>query len=166
MPTPTKTQSKPTGCADNAGVRMLLAAELRGNEVINEAKKRRQRLMKKARKEADEEIREYKLRHETRIVLLKESLKEEGAKVQAEVDKNVAAALKMYEVAVTVHKESIVERLMNLVVDVQPQIHRNIVTQQQISGGTYERNSAFDNRRKRKPTMTDSFIPSSESAVL
>ncbi|PAA51337.1 hypothetical protein BOX15_Mlig009743g1 [Macrostomum lignano] len=109
----------------SGGIQMLLQAEKKAKEKIDEARKNKQRRLKQAKQEAAAEIdtfkkereREFK-EHEARIL---------GSRTDSEklVQEETRQRLSELETSVGQNKEEAIKRLLELVFDVQPKVHDN-----------------------------------------
>jgi len=107
------------------GIQQLLAAEKRAAEKVSEARKRKARRLKQAKEEAQAEIEKYRGERE-------KSFKEFEAKhmgsredVAARIDQDTIQKLEAMKLQVAQNKEQVVTRLLDIVCDIKPELHKN-----------------------------------------
>jgi len=112
--------------SQSTGIQQLLAAEKRAAEKVAEARKRKARRLKQAKEEAQAEIESYRRErergykeHEARIL---------GSKGDMESKIDAATKTKIIEINQNVadHKGETMERLLNLIYDIKPELHINL----------------------------------------
>ncbi|CAH1100972.1 unnamed protein product [Psylliodes chrysocephalus] len=111
--------------SQSQGIQQLLVAEKRAAEKVSEARKRKARRIKQAREQAANEIELYRKERERQF---KEyEVKYMGSKEDAiaKIEKGTEAHLIELEENVQKNKEGLILDFIALVVDVQPEVHRN-----------------------------------------
>uniref|UniRef100_A0A1E1WZ94 V-type proton ATPase subunit G n=1 Tax=Amblyomma aureolatum TaxID=187763 RepID=A0A1E1WZ94_9ACAR len=111
--------------SQSQGVQQLLAAEKKASERVAEARKRKAKRLKQAKDEAEVEIGKFKAEkerqfkeYEARHMGSKEDI---AAKIEAEPRQKMNEMNQL----VAQHKKAVIEKLLSLVYDIDPQLHRN-----------------------------------------
>lgn len=107
------------------GIQQLLAAEKRAAEKVAEAKKRKARRLKQAKEEAQEDIEKY--RQERERVFREFENKHMGSRddVAAKIEQDTKLKIEGMNEAVIKNKEAVIQKVLNLVYDIQPELHKN-----------------------------------------
>ncbi|GJQ86739.1 hypothetical protein Trydic_g5541 [Trypoxylus dichotomus] len=107
------------------GIQQLLTAEKRAAEKVAEARKRKAKRIKQAREEAQAEIERY--RQERERLFREYEAKYMGSKedVAAKIDKNAQILIQDLHTEVENNKERVLMELLDLVCNIQPEVHRN-----------------------------------------
>nr|CAD7193973.1 unnamed protein product [Timema douglasi] len=105
------------------GIQQLLAAEKRAAEKVSEARKRKARRLKQAKEEAQDEIEKYRQEREKQF-------KEFEAKVMlilwsSRIEADTKVKIDEMNKQVTVHKEQVIQKILELVYDIKPELHQN-----------------------------------------
>nr|CAD7258053.1 unnamed protein product [Timema shepardi]CAD7569555.1 unnamed protein product [Timema californicum] len=101
------------------GIQQLLAAEKRAAEKVSEARKRKARRLKQAKEEAQDEIEKYRQEREKQF-------KEFEAKVMLIlIEADTKVKIDEMNKQVTVHKEQVIQKILELVYDIKPELHQN-----------------------------------------
>ncbi|XP_047001972.1 V-type proton ATPase subunit G [Schistocerca americana] len=107
------------------GIQQLLAAEKRAAEKVSEARKRKARRLKQAKEEAQEEIEKYRQERERQFKEFEAkhmgSREDRAAQIEAETKVKIAEM----EKSVNQRKEKLIERILELVYDIKPELHKN-----------------------------------------
>ncbi|XP_068695748.1 V-type proton ATPase subunit G-like [Montipora foliosa] len=114
--------------SQSQGIQQLLQAEKKAETMVSDARKRKTQKLKRAKEEAQAEIRSYK---EEREKQFKEYQREHmGSKddFKAKVDEQTMVQLNEIGESVEKNKEKVIDRLLNLVYDIKPELHQNLRT--------------------------------------
>lgn len=107
------------------GVQQLLAAEKRASEKVAEARKRKARRLKQAKDEAQIEIDKFKAEKERQFKEYEAkhmgSKEDIATKIEAETKQKMVDMNQL----VAQNKKAVIEKLLNLVYDIDPKVHRN-----------------------------------------
>ncbi|KAK0408737.1 hypothetical protein QR680_004127 [Steinernema hermaphroditum] len=116
------------------GIQKLLVAERRAGEKINEARKRKTQLLKQAKQEAQAEIESY--RQEREKSFKEHEQKSLGSKgdIEAKIREDTNAQLEAMTNSVSENKQAVIERLLQLVCDIRPELHHNLQLQKKLQG--------------------------------
>ncbi|XP_077557224.1 V-type proton ATPase subunit Vha13 [Haemaphysalis longicornis] len=111
--------------SQSQGVQQLLAAEKKASEKVNEARKRKAKRLKQAKDEAQVEIDKFKAdkerqfkEYEAKHMGSKEDI---ASKIEAETRQKMAEMNQQ----VAQHKKAVIEKLISLVYEIDPKVHRN-----------------------------------------
>ncbi|XP_060525286.1 V-type proton ATPase subunit G-like [Cylas formicarius] len=107
------------------GIQQLLAAEKRAAEKVAEARKRKVKRIKQARDEAQAEIEVYRAERERQFREYEAKYMGSKEDIAAKIDKETEVFLQNLEKMVIDNKEKVIEELIELAVDVKPEVHRN-----------------------------------------
>lgn len=107
------------------GIQQLLAAEKRAAEKVNDARKRKNRRLKQAKEEAQQEIEKYKLEREK--AFRENEAKHVGSKedIAARIEADTKVKLEAMNRSVEANRAKVVDSLISLVCDIKPTIHKN-----------------------------------------
>ncbi|CAL7934673.1 unnamed protein product [Xylocopa violacea] len=107
------------------GIQQLLAAEKRAAEKVAEARKRKARRLKQAKEEAQDEIEKYRQEREKQFREFE--AKHMGSKedVAARIEGDTKVKTEEMNQAVSIHKNSVVLTILDLVYNIHPQLHKN-----------------------------------------
>uniref|UniRef100_A0AC34RNI5 V-type proton ATPase subunit G n=1 Tax=Panagrolaimus sp. JU765 TaxID=591449 RepID=A0AC34RNI5_9BILA len=114
------------------GVHQLISTEKKALEKINEAKKRRLIRMKEAREEAMSEINKFRGELEAKFVKFEREYAGNRDEIAKIVEKETKDELEKMEKSVKENREAVIERLMELVCDIRPELHHNLLLQKKI----------------------------------
>ncbi|XP_064479858.1 V-type proton ATPase subunit G-like [Ornithodoros turicata] len=109
------------------GVQQLLAAEKKASEKVTEARKRKARRLKQAKDEAQLEIDKFRTEKEKQFKEYEASHMDSKEDVTARIDAEAKLKLAEVDKLVAQRKKATVEKLLNIVYDVDPKVHRNFV---------------------------------------
>ena len=107
------------------GIQQLLAAEKKASEKVQEARKRKQRRLKQAKEEAQEEIKKYKAEREQKFKLYEQQHMGSQGDVVARIDSETNEKKSKIDKRVDENKEDLIEYIVNLVLNIKPQVHKN-----------------------------------------
>nr|CAD7395150.1 unnamed protein product [Timema poppensis] len=116
------------------GIQQLLAAEKRAAEKVSEARKRKARRLKQAKEEAQDEIEKYRQEREkqfkefeAKVMLILWSCDHMGSRedVAARIEADTKVKIDEMNKQVTVHKEQVIQKILELVYDIKPELHQN-----------------------------------------
>ncbi|CAN7993204.1 unnamed protein product, partial [Ixodes hexagonus] len=114
-----------TMTSQSQGVQQLLAAEKRASEKVADARKRKAKRLKQAKDEAQLEIDRFKAEKERQFKEYEAkhmgSKEDIASKIEAETKQKMSDMNQL----VAQHKKAVIEKLLNLVYDIDPQVHRN-----------------------------------------
>ncbi|KXJ15197.1 V-type proton ATPase subunit G [Exaiptasia diaphana] len=107
------------------GIQQLLAAEKKAADLVADARKRKTKRLKQAKEEAVEEINAYKAEREKQFQEYK--IEHMGSKddFQVKIDENTQVKLTQMTDNVNKNKEAAIKRILELVYDIQPELHQN-----------------------------------------
>lgn len=102
-----------------------MAAEKRAAEKVSEARKRKNRRLKQAKEEAQQEIEKYKQERER--TFRDNEVKHLGSKedIAAKIEADTKVKIEAMNRSVATHQQQVIDNLIELVCDIQPQVHRN-----------------------------------------
>ncbi|KDQ61761.1 hypothetical protein JAAARDRAFT_55098 [Jaapia argillacea MUCL 33604] len=108
------------------GIQTLLEAEKEAAKVVQQARQYRVQRLKDARSEATKEIEAYKKTKEAEFKNFEASHAGVTQDAQAAVDKDTAGRLQTITDSYQKHKDVVVKKLLDRVVLVKPELHRNL----------------------------------------
>uniref|UniRef100_A0A0K0EYT1 V-type proton ATPase subunit G n=1 Tax=Strongyloides venezuelensis TaxID=75913 RepID=A0A0K0EYT1_STRVS len=117
--------------SQTTGIQQLLAAEKKAGENINEARKRKNQKLKQAKNDAQIEIDQIKKEQEMKFKEFECEFLGSKESTEEEIKLNTQTTLKNLQASVEEHKEQVIIRLLQLVCDIQPQLHRNLLLQKE-----------------------------------
>lgn len=111
--------------SESAGIKQLLIAEKGAAAKVEAARKQKQRRLKQAKDEAQAEVEAY--RNEREAAYKKQETAHMGSRgdLEARIDGQTDAKLKQVDQAFQKNKDDVLKNLMDLVMDVEPQLHKN-----------------------------------------
>uniref|UniRef100_A0A0N4ZXB2 V-type proton ATPase subunit G n=1 Tax=Parastrongyloides trichosuri TaxID=131310 RepID=A0A0N4ZXB2_PARTI len=113
------------------GIQQLLAAEKRAGEKINEARKRKAQRLKQAKTDAQAEIDQIKKEQEAKFKEFEREYLGSKESVEEQIKTNTQTTLRNLESSVAQHKQQVIVRLLQLVCDIHPELHRNLLLQKE-----------------------------------
>ncbi|GMT29279.1 hypothetical protein PFISCL1PPCAC_20576, partial [Pristionchus fissidentatus] len=116
------------------GIQQLLAAEKRAAEKINEARKRKASRLKQAKKEAQAEVEKYRAERETVFKAYEDKHLGTKADIDNQIRKETEAQLEEMKRNVAGNKQQVIVRLLQLVCDIKPELHHNLILQKKLHG--------------------------------
>ncbi|KII87437.1 hypothetical protein PLICRDRAFT_142710 [Plicaturopsis crispa FD-325 SS-3] len=108
------------------GIQTLLEAEKEAAKIVQQARQYRVQKLKDARAEATKEIEEYKKAKEQEFKAFESSHAGITSEAQVAVDRDTEVKLKAITDSYEAHKEQVVKKLLDRVVLVKPELHRNL----------------------------------------
>jgi len=111
---------------NSQGIQTLLEAEKEAAKVVQEARQYRSQKLKDARAQADKEIEKYRLAKDQEFKKYEAEHAGQTQVSQSAVDKETDAALVKVMSSFQANKEKVVDKLMDRVVLIKPELHRNL----------------------------------------
>ncbi|KAI0255984.1 H+-ATPase G subunit-domain-containing protein [Lactifluus subvellereus] len=111
-------------------IQTLLEAEKEAAKVVQQARQYRVQRLKDARTEAAKEIEEYRRVKEQEFAAFQSSHVGTTQDAQSVIDKETEERLYNISGAYTTNKDDVLRKLLDRVVLVQPELHRNLKKQQ------------------------------------
>jgi V-type H+-transporting ATPase subunit G len=108
------------------GIQTLLEAEKEAAKIVQQARQYRVQRLKDARSEASKEIDEYRHAKELEFNAFEASHAGNTTSAQAAVDRETELKLQATTDAFEANKDAVIKKLMDRVVLVQPELHRNL----------------------------------------
>jgi len=109
----------------SAGVQQLLSAERRASEKVAEARKRKARRLKQAKEEATAEIEKYKQEKERTFQAYEANHMGSREDVQKKIEADTQRQILEVNQQVAKNKDSVIQGLLNLVYEIEPEMHKN-----------------------------------------
>uniref|UniRef100_A0A1B6EDH8 V-type proton ATPase subunit G n=1 Tax=Clastoptera arizonana TaxID=38151 RepID=A0A1B6EDH8_9HEMI len=107
------------------GIQQLLSAEKRAAEKVAEAKKRKARRLKQAKEEAQDEIEKYRQERERQFKEFEAKHMGSREDVAAKIEADTKIKINEMNNAVALHKEAVIQKILELVYDIKPELHKN-----------------------------------------
>ncbi|KAF8920590.1 H+-ATPase G subunit-domain-containing protein [Mucidula mucida] len=111
------------------GIQTLLEAEKEAAKIVQQARQYRVQKLKDARSEASKEIDAYKKTKEDEFKAFEASHAGTTSSAQTAIDKDTEIKLKEVTDSYNAHKDEVVKKLLDRVVLVTPELHRNLKKQ-------------------------------------
>lgn len=108
------------------GIQTLLEAEKDAAKVVGEARQYRVKRLKDARTEADGEIEAYRNAKDQEFSAFQSSHAGSTQDAQSVIDRDTDEKLDQITGAYNTHKDEVLRKLLDRVVLVQPELHRNL----------------------------------------
>jgi len=108
------------------GIQTLLEAEKEAAKIVQQARQYRVQRLKDARAEATKDIEEYKRAKEQEFLAFESSHAGTTSSAQTAVDKETEMKLQEISESYATAKDKVVEKLLDRVVLVKPELHRNL----------------------------------------
>ncbi|KAL0576455.1 hypothetical protein V5O48_005530 [Marasmius crinis-equi] len=108
------------------GIQTLLEAENEAAKIVQQARQYRVQKLKDARTEASKEIEEYKKTKETEFKEFEASRAGTTSNAQAAIDKDTEVKIDAISESYNKNKDVVVKKLLDRVVLVKPELHRNL----------------------------------------
>ncbi|KAJ7245115.1 H+-ATPase G subunit-domain-containing protein [Mycena haematopus] len=108
------------------GIQTLLEAEKEAAKIVQQARQYRVQKLKDARSEAAKEIDEYKKAKEQEFKAFESSHAGTTSNAQTAVDRETEVSLKAITDSYNNNKDEVVKKLLDRVVLVKPELHRNL----------------------------------------
>ncbi|CAF1330988.1 unnamed protein product [Adineta ricciae] len=107
------------------GVSDLLAAEKKAQEIIEEARKRKNKRIKDAQNEAKHEIEQFKGERERRYKGLEQQQMGNRTQMTEESNKETQTQIAALKSQYDTNKQDLLQRIITLVCDIKPETHIN-----------------------------------------
>lgn len=107
------------------GIQQLLAAEKKAAEKVAEARKRKAKRIKQARDQAVAEIEKYRQERERQYKEFETKHLGSREDVAAKIDLDTQKYIQQLETDVVNNKEQMLSELLNLVCEINAEVHRN-----------------------------------------
>jgi len=111
--------------SQSTGIQQLLVAEKKAAEKVSDARKRKAKRLKQAKEEAQAEIEKYRQQRETAYKDHEAQHMGSRGDLQAKIDQNTQAKLREIDVNMGANKDAVLRNLLQLVMDVTPELHVN-----------------------------------------
>jgi len=111
---------------NSQGIQTLLEAEKDAAKIVQQARQYRVQRLKDARTQATKEIEEYKRAREQQFKAFESSRAGSTSNAQSAVDKDTEVKLQVITESYNENKDQVVKKLLDRVVLVQPELHRNL----------------------------------------
>ncbi|KAF9221331.1 V-type ATPase [Gyrodon lividus] len=108
------------------GIQTLLEAEKEAAKTVQQARQYRVQRLKDARSEASKEIEDYRREKEAEFMAFEASHAGNTSNAQAAVDRETEVKLQAITDAFEVNKDAVVKKLLDRVVLIKPELHRNL----------------------------------------
>ncbi|KAL0953603.1 hypothetical protein HGRIS_004811 [Hohenbuehelia grisea] len=108
------------------GIQTLLEAEKEAAKIVQQARQYRVQKLKDARSEATKEIEAYKKAKEDEFKAFEASHAGTTSSAQTVIDKETEVNLQQITDSYQQHKDDVVKKLLDRVVLVKPELHRNL----------------------------------------
>ncbi|XP_037080937.1 V-type proton ATPase subunit G-like [Pollicipes pollicipes] len=110
---------------NNQGIQHLLQAEKKASEKVTEARKRKQRRLKQAKEEAQAEIERIHKEKDANFRAVESATLGDKDKMAAQIDAETKRKLQEMDIQVTNHKQTVVQQLLRMVYEIEPEMHPN-----------------------------------------
>ncbi|GAB0094703.1 V-type proton ATPase subunit G [Sergentomyia squamirostris] len=107
------------------GIQQLLQAEKRAAEKVAEARKRKALRLRKAKEEAQDEIERYRQERDRQFKEFEAKYMGSREGVAAKIDIDTKVKIEEMNTILAANKDEVVNKLLELVYDIKPEIHRN-----------------------------------------
>ncbi|XP_028144689.1 V-type proton ATPase subunit G [Diabrotica virgifera virgifera] len=111
--------------SQSQGIQQLLVAEKRAAEKVAEARKRKTRRIKQARDEAAADIEVYRKERDRQFREYEAKYMGSKEDAAAKIEKDTEQHMTKLDESCVTNKEAVILDLISLVVDVEPEVHRN-----------------------------------------
>ncbi|GAA5838252.1 hypothetical protein JCM11251_003442 [Rhodosporidiobolus azoricus] len=112
--------------ANSQGIATLLDAEKEASQIVAKAREYRNQRLKEARGEASKEIEALRAKKDDEFRQFEQQHSGDSSTSQDEVNKSTAEQLEKIQSSFDSNREQVVASLLERVVQVQPQLHRNL----------------------------------------
>ncbi|KAK6034229.1 V-type ATPase, G subunit [Cooperia oncophora] len=127
--------STPIGMASQTqGIQQLLAAEKRAAEKINDARKRKFQRMKQAKQEAQAEVEKYRQERELEFKKYEQTYLGTKEDTESKIRRDTENEIEAMKRNVAANKQQVIVRLLQLVCDIKPELHHNLILQKKLHG--------------------------------
>ncbi|XP_040841138.1 V-type proton ATPase subunit G 3 isoform X2 [Ochotona curzoniae] len=111
--------------SQSQGIHQLLQAERRAKDKLEEAKKRKGKRLKQAKEEAMAEIDQYKLQRDKDFRMKQSKAMDSQGDLSDEIEEQTQQKIRQLKANYNKHMESVMKQLLNMVCDIEPEIHAN-----------------------------------------
>ncbi|XP_062617315.1 V-type proton ATPase subunit G 2-like [Saccostrea cucullata] len=111
--------------SQSTGIQQLLKAEKQAAEKVADARKRKAKRLKQAKEEAQQEIEQYRAQREAQYKKYEQSVLGSRGDMESKIEASTRQKLKELESNMGKNKEVAIKRLMEIVLDIKPEIHGN-----------------------------------------
>ncbi|KAF8552402.1 V-type ATPase [Imleria badia] len=111
---------------NSQGIQTLLEAEKEAAKIVQQARQYRVQRLRDARSEASKEIDEYRHAKESEFKAFEASHAGNTTTAQVAVDRETESKLQATTDAFDVNKDAVIKKLLDRVVLVKPELHRNL----------------------------------------
>ncbi|XP_075688351.1 V-type proton ATPase subunit G 3 [Rhinoderma darwinii] len=111
--------------SQSQGIQQLLQAEKRAKDKLEEAKKRKNKRLRQAKEEATAEIDQYKLKRESDFRRIQTTIMGSQGNLASKIDEQTGQKMQSYNSNFHNYKEKVLQELLNLIYDVNPELHVN-----------------------------------------
>ncbi|KZT59496.1 V-type ATPase [Calocera cornea HHB12733] len=112
--------------SQSQSIQTLLDAEKEAAKVVQQARQYRTQRLKDARSEADKEIADYRKQKDEEFKRFEAERSGSTQSVQTSIDKDTELKIAAINEAFEKNREAVVKKLLERVVEVHPEMHRNI----------------------------------------
>lgn len=113
--------------SQSTGIQQLLHAEKKAAEKVSEARKRKAKRLKQAKEEAQAEIDGYRKQREDQYQKYEKSILGSRSDMESQIDQETKKKLIEVDSNVRKNKDGAIKNLLDFVVDIQPELHKNYV---------------------------------------
>ncbi|XP_045391965.1 V-type proton ATPase subunit G 3 [Lemur catta] len=111
--------------SQSQGIQQLLQAEKRAKDKLEEAKKRKGKRLKQAKEEATAEIDQYRMQKEKEFRLKQSKIMGSQSNLSGEIEEETRGKIQELNGRYDKHMESVMQQLLSMVCDMNPEIHVN-----------------------------------------
>lgn len=112
------------------GITALLDAEKEAQKIVQKARDYRTARVKEARSEAAKEIEAYKKSKDEEFSANEKEHSGDSSNLQSELDENTQKQIDALKSSFGQNKEKVIQELLEKVVEINPELHRNYKSQQ------------------------------------
>ncbi|PWZ00386.1 V-type ATPase [Testicularia cyperi] len=124
-------ESTTMAAQQSQGIQTLLEAEKEAAKIVQKARTYRTQKLKDARSEANKEIEDLKAKKEKEFEQFQKDNEGSSSTSQTAVDKETEEKLDELNKAFESNREAVIDKLLDRVVNVQTELHRNLQLKQQ-----------------------------------
>ncbi|KAJ1661134.1 hypothetical protein IWQ61_000004 [Dispira simplex] len=110
----------------NQSIQTLLEAEKEATKTVQRARDYRVQKLKEARSEAAKEIEQYKNNKMSELAKYENEHSGSNDQLAQEINNDTAAKVRELNEAFVAHKEEVIQKLMETVMQVEPKVHPNV----------------------------------------
>merc|ERR1712076_52460 len=111
--------------AQTQNIQKLLQAEKRAQDIISQARTKKQARMKQAKDEAKAEVLAYKGQRDAEFKLMEQKLLGDKTEAEGRMQVRTQEQIQSIEQQVTSNEKAVIDMLAQLVADVKPVLHKN-----------------------------------------